>query len=167
MSDNDDDHHGDDDIPTNTITTSAEQGMVNDDDHHGDDDEVASDNEVAANVAINDDAMEDDQMKITVDDDDQVKTTGDDNDHQVKTTSDDEAPSLIVGSENFDQDNSSCHDNKTSNKDIFSATPTDQSGDPSVDIEDTPTDATEEIFHNSVDKLFNDISVDELFDDNV
>ena len=139
LDDDDDNHHGND-IPANTVNTSAEQGMV--------DDEGTSDAQQVAN--INDNPIEDDQLSV-----DQVKTTGD---H--------ETPLLIIGGDKFDQDNFNCHDNR-SNEDIPSVHRADQPEDPSVDMEDTPTDVTEEIFHNSVDKLFNNISVDELFDDNV
>ena len=144
MLDNDDnghdDHYGDnDDIPVNP---SAEQGMV-DDDH-----EEEETREQATNTAINDND-EDDQLSV----DDQVKTT----------VNDDKTPSLTIGGDKFGQDNSSCHDNNDQ-EDIHRDTPSDhQVEEPSIDIEDTP-DAVEEMFHNSVDKLFNDISVDELLD---
>ena len=129
-----DDHHGDndDDVPVNT---SAGQGIVHDDE--------GISNTEQANIAVNDHSVEDDQLSV-----DQVKTTGDD--HEI--------PSLMVGRDNIDQHNSSCHDNND-HEDIPSLhmdTVNDhQVEEPSMDTEDTP-DAVEEMFHNSVDELFDD-----------
>lgn len=144
MLDNDNGHHGNDD---------------DDDDHYGDNDTPVN-TSAEQGMVVDDEGTRDTEQTNTVVDEDQLSVD------QVKTTvDDDEIPSLMVGSDKFDQNNYSCHDDNHQ-RGIHKDTPSDhQTEELSVDIEDTP-DGVEEMFHNSVDKLFN-ISVDELFDDNV
>lgn len=175
----DNNHHGDDDLMLDNAND-------HDNDHHGDDDEVAvSANAVNTLLMTEEEAMVDEGTVSSeppvnavmrspsgnsVQGDDQLS---DDESGQVKITGD-HNPSLIVDSDGFDHDSLIHHNNGTSDdhKDvpnIHRDTPTEHESHDNIDIDDTPTDimdhVIEEPFHNSVDKLFNDISVDELFDD--
>ena len=176
LSDNDNDHHGDDEVTLPANTTPTEEVMaVN---------EATNNTELPVDVvmeSVNRNTEQVDQLLVN---------------EQVKAISDHHMPSVMDGDE-FDQENSlTCHDGAmssdhedtpskhkvTSNEhmctpsdnqdtsdfnDIHTdhvGTPTDHVDTPTDHI-DTPTDITDELLDNSVDKLFNDISVDELFDD--
>lgn len=158
MLNDDNGHHGDVEVPNDV--PSAEE-LMSDDEHH--------DSELTTNTPLkspsgNTELVGQDQLPQP----DQLSVT---------TGNDGDVPSLTVDSEGVDQENC-CHDNTfhshedtlsrhgdeaekhgvTSNENTLS-----KYDNVCTELDDTPT---EEVLHNSVDKLFNDISVDELFNDN-
>ena len=99
--------------------------------------------------------------------------SADNNCDQVKITDDHKTP-LTIDSDKFEHN--SIHHNSNTSSDhecILKDVPDEHEGhsDTHVHSDDPPTDAmdnmTEEPSHNPADKLFNDISLDELFNDDV
>ena len=136
------DHHGNGDAPADTMNRPIEQGML---------DQATGNNDP--------DTKSTEGIELSVDSHD-----------QVIINNDQEPQLLTVNSDKLDQGNSSCDNTSETNQDVPSIqrdTPIDQSEGVSMHEDDVPSDMADEMLQNSTDKLFDDTSVDDLFNNDL
>ena len=136
-------HHGNSDAPADIMDRSVEQGML---------DQATSNNDPGTESTEG------------------IELPVDSHDDQVIINNYQKIPSLTANSDKLDQDNSSSDNTSVTNNDIPSIQrdkPIGQSEGVSMHEDDAPSDIADEMLQNSLDKLFDDTSVDDLFNDDL
>lgn len=181
------DDHGDDNIDDNSHD---DNDHFDDHGNHGNDTEPAN----TVNASLSEEAAMVDEKEAMIDQgtsnggasvstlktasgQDKSHLSSDDDCDQVKITDDHNTPSLTIDSDKLEHNSINHNSNTSSDHEcVFTVckdVPDEHEGhsDTHVHSDDPPTDAmdnlTEEPSHNPADKLFNDISLDELFNDDV